>query len=81
MIIRVKSMMIIIDVCSFYRELELDFWFIWEVFFRLVRVLGFSKVFGFRLVSYIDFLNIMIVICDKYMYNFVINNYNNIDDK
>lgn len=81
MIIRVKSMMIIIDVCSFYRELELDFRFIWEVFFRLVRVLGFSKVFGFRLVSYIDFLNIMIVICNKYMYNFVINNYNNIDDK
>lgn len=81
MIIRVKSMMIIIDVCSFYRELELDFRFIWEVFFRLVRVLGFSKVFGFRLVSYIDFLNIMIVICNKYMYNFVINNYNNIDDR
>lgn len=81
MIIKVKSMMIYMDMFGFYRKLELDFWFIWEVFFRLVWVLGFSKVFGFRLVSYIDFLNIMIVICNKYMYDCVINNYNNIDER
>lgn len=81
MITRVKSMMIIIDVCSSHRELEPDSRLTWEASFRLARVLGLSKAFGFRLVSYTDLLNTMTAICNKYMYNPVTNNYNNIDDK
>lgn len=49
-----------------YIELEPDSRLTWEASFRLARVLGLSKAFGFRLVSYTDLLNTMIAICNKY---------------
>lgn len=81
MITKVKSMMIHMDVSSSHRKLEPDSRLTWEASFRLARVLGLSKAFGLRLVSYTDLLNTMTAICNKYMYNPVTNNYNNIDDK
>lgn len=81
MITKVKSMMIHMDVSSSHRKLEPDSWLTWEASFRLARVLGLSKAFGFRLVSYTDLLNTMTAICNKYMYDCVTNNYNNIDER